>query len=234
MSNYNYYEELKEKVSGDAINTPTMEYRINSFMEAYDMNLEKGMVEEEVNIDELREYLMLPTMVDECRLFTKKGKNSQYNVNAMIGNSNRINFINIYGNYKNSSFEYVNLYNKKIMNKEVVENPYQLKVSRITENRVYDMIATKAKGKTKFIFRSKSIENEYDRKEITFYSKRNDIENVLSILSNFVKKPEVVFTTYEKVMESKEVYFNGTEVDLVKYDENVKVMENGKKLVKSL
>ena len=217
MENYDLCEELRTIFESEVFTTPTIYSMLKGFVEATEMHLEEGG----------KEYNSL--------LFTKE-KEGIYKIDFEYYSSLKNNRnIGVSGNYQDFEFKLQCFFdNKQIYHKQVIEIPFILELCKQLDNNNYKLLITGQKGETKIIILRQSIDNEFDKENVTFYCHRMDFENILGIIPSFIQNPGYVFETYRNIYATKKVYFNNNEVDDVKFDDTLKIDEKGHLLQKVL
>ena len=202
MNEYDLCEELEGVYQDDVFQTPTLSYRLNAFIDAYGMDLEKGGIEDlgNINFGKLYEsnqkYFQMPI----CDIVEKKSSNGDYIITIMNTKSKKVSWVKIEGKYLNTEFSFDNYYTKSIKSDEIYEIPFSLSIIRQVDDYNYRMDANQDGLRTVFKFSYSNADNILDYDEIEFYVNRNDIENVFSIMSLFLDNPNYVFNTYKNVI----------------------------------
>lgn len=222
---FDFLNELKEKMGLDELDNPTLYYYLQGFLDACDINvLEGDYVNNYIEGEEYRSYLLKKHSEDDLN----------YSIEIFRGSANKKDVFMLKGKYNDLDFTFYNFYHAKKLNEEIKQIRFSVNLEKKVNKNNYSMIAESIKGKTKFILLREPDNNDDFSDQICFYSNRDDFENTFGIIESFVQNPEFVFFAYKRIINSKSIVLNGKEIDFVKNNEDLLVTNQGKVLKKVL
>lgn len=220
--NFDFYEELKEKMRLDDFNSPTLYYYITSFFDACNINVLKGDYVENTN-------------GDANNFFIKKheDENLNYSFEILKSKINKKDVFLIKGKYNDLDFSFYNFYRANKLDEEIKQIPFILFLTKNSNKNEYTIEIQTIRGQTKYFLQRKPLNKEVFSDQYSFISKRNDFENVFGVIKSFVDNPEYVFFTYKGIILEKPIILNSSEIDLVKKNDELLVTKHGKVLKKT-
>ena len=195
MNEYNYCEEIRTKYKVDELYSKTLDYRINGFLKACNMNLENSLCKKDISTHRL-EY-------NKLEYFNKDNSEIQYSVKLTKNTGDDETRLTISGNYGDLKLSFSNYIDDDKNYDKISELPFNISLSKVVDNFKYDLeIVTLSKSRTKFIVR-KGNEKMIVPYIITFQANVLDFSIILKLVKGFVINPELVFASYKDVMEKK-------------------------------
>lgn len=217
MKKYSYCKDLREQYHVDELDSKTLTYRIDGFIDACGMNLEDSVFEKKISVT-FAPYVSKTSDVDGM----------EYNVNfAYHYDCDRGKYFVILGDYNDLSFMLANYYDKDKNYKKVIEIPFSLVVEKTINDFKYRIsLESTFNQQVEFIIAK-------DNETIHFYANIIDFSKVLNLVHSFVIDPEIVFNIYSEIINNKKVVFtNGDLNKAIEYDEKFEKPVNG--IVKKL
>ncbi len=196
MEKYSYCKELREQYKIDDLDSKTLKYRIDGFIEACDMNLEGSIPEKKIS-STFAQYIAKES--DEEGL--------QYNVRLSFRcDYERGESIVVIGDYNDISFILVNFYDKDKKNR-IVELPFSLAVEKTVGDIKYRISLEST------VDRQVEFSISKDDKQVHFFANILDFSKVLNLVSTFINDPENLFKTYDEIMNKKKVFFTNGDLN---------------------
>ncbi len=226
MNEYNFVNDIKSKYRIDELESKTLEYRINGFIKACDMDLEKGVLSKDFSHSNI-EYVYTKNEEIEKPFDLKFFRSN----NEKEGSS-----LTLMGNYNDIEVSFTNFTNKDKNYNKINELPFRLSIVKNFNDYIYTMdIVTIANPKVKFIIR-KNSEKMMLPLVISFYANILDFSLILKLVKSFVVNPELVHTNYSEIIKQKSTGFtNGDLIKGITNDESLDEPVKGfKKLIRSL
>ena len=199
-------------------NNKTLRYRINGFAHACrmdDIEVHKvvsvknpywlGTIDNHVKgyEEELNSAVIFSTQENKR---TCEGNNYFVAVNKNDDGEFGKNVI-LSGHYDDLSFQFINYYGNKKLDRKVMEIPFKISLAKLIDNDNYKMDIETVNGiETKITF---SKYREHKKRTISykrdFYVNICDFSDVLKLVKSFVYNPELVFGIYNEIMDKKKV-----------------------------
>ena len=201
------------------LNNKTLRYRVNGF--AYACGMKDIGATKLVAIDTYWLNSLGPSKevdVNNAAIFSTLGnKRTCEGPNYFISiNKNEHGLfgknIIISGYYNDLSFAFTNYYDNKNIDKKVVELPFSISLAILIDEDNYTLNIETVRGvETKFtISKYREFKKRTTSRMQTFYANVLDFSNVLKLVKSFVYNPQLLFNTYNSIIESKKtVITNG-------------------------
>ena len=197
MEKYSYCKELIDIYKIEELDSKTLIYRIDGFMEACNMNLEKSICQKVIS-SSTKAYINNTTF----------DYNQTYSVNfAYIYDYENGKSFTVSGNYEDIDFCFINYYEKDKNKNRIIEIPFSL----VIEKKIND---------TKYVIRMTSRINKQvefsimkNDEKLRFYANIIDFSKVLNIIKSFVNDPEILFNKYDEIMNKKRVIFTNGDLN---------------------
>ncbi len=197
MEKYSYCKELIDTYHIEELNSKTLIYRIDGFMEACNMNLENSICEKKIS--SFRTPYINKTNHED---------GIEYSVNFMyIYDCDKGNNFTVIGNYEDLDFAFINYYDKDKNKNRIGEIPFSIMIEKKVNDSIYniEMNSTLAK-QVEFIIKK-------DDERLCFYANILDFSKILNLVNSFVTNPEIVFETYNEIMNKKKVVFTNGDLN---------------------
>ena len=209
MNNYDFCEDIKERYNIEELDSPTLSYRINGFLYACNMDIEKGM------------YLKLISKFR--RSFINKSCNEEglnYSINFTRGYDKEIgNSFLLTGKYNDLDIMFEIFIDADKKNK-INELPFRISLCKMCDGYEYKLEINKENGFMTQFSLNKKKENESLSNYIGFYANITDFSKILNLVKSFVNNPKVVFSVFNQIMNKKVVIFSDKEISkAIKEDE---------------
>jgi hypothetical protein len=179
----NFYEEIKN-IFDDDLDRKTLEYRINCFIHACDIDLTES------NWEKIISEIGIPYI-------NKTGSNHNISFAKTLDRRRGKNAVLI-GKYRNLDFCFINYFGWDNKKRQIIEYPYSISLAKYIKEKAYclkiDAIDTNE-------IKVNVIESSKDgtiKQEIEFSSKYIEFNKVLKFIKGFVNNPELIFDTYDR------------------------------------
>ena len=198
-------------------NNKTLRYRINAF--AYACKMEDIKVMKNISVknggsyDEGGSGVIFSTDGFKGNKRTCEGPNYFIAVNKYDKGEFGKNIV-LSGHYDNLSFSFINYYDNKKLNRKVVELPFKISLAKLIDNDNYKLDIETVNGyETKITF---SKYREHKKRTISythdFYVNILDFSLVLKLVKSFAYNPELVFASYNEVLNNKKITFTNADM----------------------
>lgn len=228
MEEYDFTEEIKDKYKVEELNSKTLDYRINGFIKACNMDLSKSVCSKEITTHHL-EYSKL-------EYNNQDNTDNNYSVKFFKDTNDKGNYISISGNYNDLDFRFINYVDNDNNYNKIYELPFSVLLKKEKDIFNYDLeIVTLSKYNTKFILR-KNNEKMLIPSIITFKANILDFGIILRLIKSFVNDPEQIFDEYNKTFKQKECTFNNKDItkSIIKDDTLEEPVKGLKKVIRNL
>ena len=226
MLEYSFFREMVEEIEGfTKINSKTLEYRYDKFVEACGMSLEDSKP--------------VKCTGDSGTLYISKTKDNdekKYNINFCLNYDYKNGRSTVLmGLYDDLNMVFIN-YCDTDKNKNVInEIPFQLKLGKVYQGIYHEIeIIGKPKELTKFIIKKNRGGDISD--SLTFYINLSDFGLIIRLVKSFVTDPETIYEHFNGIMNKKKVTltYNDLENGIIK-DNNLNEPVKGiKKLMRKI
>lgn len=222
---YDICDELKEVYKDNIFDSKTLRYRLKSFFDACNFQLEEGKIEE----------LGFKTIVGEdkikyCRdILKKKNNTDDYELIIERNISQKLNWLRIGGRYSNISFVFDNYYKRRIQNKDICNIPFSLEILLKNSDITYRFSAHKEIGAIYYFISKCGVVNDVDIKTVNFFMSNTNFEFLLIVLMNFLENPDYTIDAYSKKVIDNGLFFKKGNIFL---ENDVIIDEKGKKFEK--
>lgn len=214
----------------DAFNNKTLRYRINGF--AYACNMR------DIGITRRAGVLFNGSGLNNYRN-NKVINEHSYFISTSESSDKKVKSVSLSGQYNDLSFSFVNYYDhEKKLDRKIVDLPFSISLEKKVDDYTYQFdVKTDNGDRVKFIFtKYKEDKNRTLRDEVAFYANVLDFSKILKIVKSFVYNPQLVFNTYNEIMQQQHIVFTNNMLDkMVMQDANLdKPMGKIKKKIKSI
>ena len=201
MGEYNFCDEIKERYHIEELDSETLRYRINGFVNACKMNLDGCISAKGISITRTP-YISIENDEDGLVYDIKYFRNYKHrNGKSCV----------LSGKYNDIDFVFTNYFNRDRNKNRINEIPFSISLSNDYDGTGYFIgMVTTIDTMVQFIIMRF---NEKQTDKIVFYSSIDDFSSVLKIVRLFVENPEKVFNIYRDIMNEKEVIFTRGELN---------------------
>ena len=200
MSEFSYASKLKEKYHIDDMGK-TLIYRIDSFIEACNMDLENCYLDKEIS----------STMVPYINAHSDEEEN-KYSVNFSYHyDREKGKQYTLLGKYHDLTFYFINYYDKDKNKNKINEIPFTMSLDKIFKKFGYALKIESANGSIIRVILIKYRNGEKLHNKISFVSNIKSFDDVFGIIESFVSNPKLLFNTYNEIMSKKDVVFSAKE-----------------------
>ena len=186
MEEYNFCDEIREKYNIVELDSTTLSYRINGFINACNMDLSNSLCTKEISL------MFLPYINKQ-----HDDEKLKYSVNFARGyDASRGPYFIMTGKYNDLEFAYINYYSKDRNKKKLNEIPYRISLSKAYNDATYLLNIEAGKGVKPRFDVTMNKETETLPIKVTFDSSIREFEVVLNTVKLFTINPEQVFDLY--------------------------------------
>ena len=202
MDKYDYCKDIKDRYNIEELDSLTLSYRINGFLDACNMDIEKGM------------YFKLISG------FRRSFINKSHNIDGL---SYSINFTRGYNKEDGNSLLLVGKYNDLEIffenfidgDYKINEIPFSMSLSKKYSGYEYKIEIHKDDSYNIQFRLYKKKDNESLSNYIGFYAKITDFSKILNLVNSFVNNPKTVFDVFYKIMNEKTIIFTNDDLNKV-------------------
>lgn len=224
MENYDFCEELKEKMNIKELNSDALYYQLDMFINACEMDI-KAYGYSNFRIGDKKFSSINKDYCDE---------DIEYHFEIIKNLAIIDEGLTFRGSYNDLEFSFDTFYKENKLSDDIRPMPFLIQLRKEVNNRTYSAIISIFGGKTEYdLTEIIDIGNEQIFKHTNFYSRRNDIEGSFEVIHSFVANPKELFRKYEWEMGKKKVFFNSKSINSIKSDDLL-VTNKGKMLTKTL
>ena len=198
MEELSFGKLFSEEMHIKELGSITMEYRVNSFLKACNLDL---------NNKEYEKILKQYEHVFTRGLIYNFGTKDQFSIYAVKQQDDKFgDYIHINGKDKNMVFSFDNYYEERKIDKRILELPYRISIKKEFNGSIYE-IKINGMYNGEFIFDICKDDNS-----ISFYTNPIELYKILKIVNSFVNNPMVVYDAYSDVMYSKKIMFSNKDL----------------------
>jgi hypothetical protein len=226
MSEYNFCHDIKNIYGISELNSKTLEYRLNGFIYACNMNLEEGIYTKCISSNRL-------PYINKKREDVK----INYNINFALGHDREKGNNTIFiGKYNDLNLYFINYYNKDRNKDRVNEIPFQITLGKMYRDYTYQIDIRSVNESRIKIAVKRDKKTEMFPSVVSFTVNVNDFGKILKLVKSFVYNPELVFITYDEVVNRKELLFTVKDLNagLVEDEKLDKPLSKTGKILKKL
>jgi len=191
---------LSDKLNIDEINSKTIAYRINSFINACNLNIDINDYKKQSKIYEnyyTTGLIFNQNCDNQLEIFATKKQSDDHG-----------DYVHIAGENDDLIFSFDNFYEKKKINQKIVDIPFNIYINKMFEGLEYSVKMESTYNKEVcFTF------VEEDGHELCFYANILEFSKILNLVKAFISNPENVIRTYQRIMNNKKVIFTNGDLD---------------------
>lgn len=201
MAEYNFCEEIRDKYQVEELNSKTLEYRINGFIYACNMDLANSECVKYVSPNRTQ--------------FINKRNDDKYDIHfTRLCDREKGNSFVLLGKYGKLNILFINYFAEDKRKGRINEIPFCVSLGTMYNNLAYQLdMNTISKSRVKLVLK-KIKEGEMIPNIINFEVNINDFSKVLKLVKSFVNNPELVFVAYREILNRKNVVFTNRELDV--------------------
>lgn len=220
MGEYSFCDEIKKEYNVLELESKSLSYRIDSFIYACDMDLSDSLCVKGISKTRA-EYINKK----------KDTGNFQYDINFTRGyDHEKGNYFVLLGKYNDLVLLFANYFDKDKNKSRINEIPFHISLGKIYNDYAYQICFETVTASRVKITIKKSKEDEMIPNSIVFQTNISDFSKVLKLVKSFVRNPELVYITYDEIMNRKEIMFTSSDFDVAiindpKLDEPINKIE---------